>query len=132
MSKKAAAGVDFIQTQPVFDLEVFDKWWTALEKAGVHSKVKILPGILPPRSFKGLEFMMTHVPGIWVPPQVADRIREASDQKQEALDLALETMRTLKERYPIAGFHIYPLAWSENVPYILEQLGMLPPEASAA
>jgi 5,10-methylenetetrahydrofolate reductase len=126
MSKKAAAGVDFIQTQPVFDLEVFDKWWTALDKAGVHGKVKILPGILPPRSYKGLEFMMTHVPGIWVPPAAAARIRDAVDQKQEALDLALETMRTLKERYAIAGFHLYPLAWTENVPYILEQMNLMP------
>lgn len=131
MAKKAAAGVDFIQTQPVFDLDVFDKWWTALDKAGVHGKIKILPGILPPRSYKGLEFMMQHVPGIWVPPHVEKRIREATDQKQEALDLAIETMRTIKERYPIAGFHIYPLAWSENVPYILGQLGMLPAETSA-
>lgn len=126
MMKKAAAGVDFIQTQPVFDLEVFDKWWTALDKAGVHSKVKILPGILPPRSHKGLEFMMKHVPGIWVPPAAEARIREATDQKQEALDQALETMRALKERYPIAGFHLYPLAWTENVPYILGELGLLP------
>ena len=76
--------------------------------------------------------MMQHVPGIWVPPHVEKRIREAEDQKQEALDFSLETMRTLKERYPIAGFHIYPLAWTENVPYLLGELGLLPPEGIAA
>ncbi|MCC7517096.1 MAG: methylenetetrahydrofolate reductase [Pseudomonadales bacterium] len=125
MAKKVAAGVDFLQTQPVYDLDVFDKWWKALEREGVTKNTAILPGILPPRSYKGLEFMMQHVPGIWVPPQVAKRIQQAQDQKQEALDLALETMRTIKERYPIAGFHLYPLAWTENVPYILKELGLL-------
>lgn len=70
--------------------------------------------------------MMQHVPGIWVPPQVEERICNATDQKQEALDVALETMRVLKERYAIAGFHLYPLAWTENVPYILGELGLLP------
>lgn len=125
-SKKAAAGVDFLQTQPVFDLDLFDKWWRAMEAAGVTKKVAILPGILPPRSLKGLAFMMQHVPGIWVPPAVEKRIREAKDQREEGLLLSLETMRTLKARYPIAGFHIYPLAWSENVPYLLGELGLLP------
>jgi methylenetetrahydrofolate reductase (NADPH) len=132
MAKKAAAGVDFLQTQPVYDLDAFDKWWKELEREGVTKKVAILPGILPPRSHKGLAFMMQHVPGIWVPPHVEKRIREAEDQKQEALDFSLETMRTLKERYPIAGFHIYPLAWTENVPYLLGELGLLPPEGIAA
>ncbi len=103
-----------------------------MEREGVTKKVAILPGILPPRSHKGLAFMMQHVPGIWVPPHIEQRIRDAQNQQQEALDLALETMRVLKERYPIAGFHIYPLAWTENVPYLLSELGLLPPEENAA
>lgn len=126
MAKKAAAGLDYIQTQPVFDLDVFDKWWRELEKLGVTKKVAILPGILPPRSHKGLEFMMKNVPGIWVPPAVEQRMRQAQDQKQEALDICLENMRIIKERYPIGGFHLYPLAWTENVPYMLSELGLLP------
>jgi methylenetetrahydrofolate reductase (NADPH) len=120
------AGVDFLQTQPIFDLDVFDAWWTELDKLGLHQKVKILPGILPPRSLKGLQFMMQHVPGIWVPPSVVKRIEAASEQKEEAIIMSLETMQTIKQKYPIAGFHLYPLAWTETVPRMLKDLNLLP------
>jgi len=125
ISRKVEAGVDFLQTQPIFDLDAFDAWWTELDKLGLHRKVKILPGILPPRSLKGLQFMMEHVPGIWVPPAIVKRIENATDQKEEALQMCMETMHIIKQKYPVAGFHLYPLAWTENVPRILTDLKIL-------
>lgn len=125
ISRKVEAGVDFLQTQPIFDLDAFDQWWTELDKLGLHKRVKILPGILPPRSLKGLQFMMQHVPGIWVPPAIVKRIENAADQKEEALQMSMETMQVIRQKYPIAGFHLYPLAWTENVPRILTDLKML-------
>lgn len=124
--RKVEAGVDFLQTQPVFDLDAFDQWWTALDQLGLHSRVKILPGILPPRSLKGLQFMMQHVPGIWVPEKVVKRIEVAADQKEEAILMSLEMMEILRKKYPIAGFHIYPLAWTETVPRMLNDLNLMP------
>ena len=126
INRKVEAGVDFLQTQPIFDLDAFDAWWTELDKLGLHNKVKILPGILPPRSLKGLQFMMEHVPGIWVPPTVVKRIENAVDQKEEAIQMCMETMQAIRARYPIAGFHLYPLAWTENVPRILNDLKWMP------
>jgi methylenetetrahydrofolate reductase (NADPH) len=126
MHRKVEAGVDFLQTQPVFDLERFDAWWEALDKLGLHDRVKILPGILPPRSLRGLRFMMEHVPGIWVPSDIVGRIENASDQKEEGIHLCLEIMQAIKSRYPIAGFHLYPLAWTETVPRMLKDLNLYP------
>lgn len=126
IKKKVDAGVDFLQTQPVFDLEVFDQWWKALEAEGVTERVAILPGILPPRSVKGLEFMMNKVPGIWVPPHVEKRMRGAENAMQEGRNIALENMQVIREKYPIAGFHLYPLAWTDTVPWLLEELGLMP------
>jgi methylenetetrahydrofolate reductase (NADPH) len=126
INRKVEAGVDFLQTQPIFDLDAFDAWWNELDKLGLHQKVKILPGILPPRSLKGLQFMMQHVPGIWVPPAVVKRIEAASDQKEEGILMCLETMQTIRQKYPVAGFHLYPLAWTETVPRMLKDLNLLP------
>jgi methylenetetrahydrofolate reductase (NADPH) len=124
IKRKVDAGVDFLQTQPIFDLEAFEQWWQALDQLGLHKHVKILPGILPPRSLRGLNFMIENVPGIWVPPSVVSRIENASDQKEEAYALCVENMQKLREKYPIAGFHIYPLAWSDTVPRMLKDLGL--------
>ena len=129
IKRKVEAGVDFLQTQPIFDLDAFDAWWTELDKLGLHQQVKILPGILPPRSSKGLRFMMQHVPGIWVPSAVVKRIEQASDQKEEAITLCLEIMQKIRSQYPIAGCHLYPLAWTENVPRMLKDLNWLPAAA---
>lgn len=126
INRKVEAGVDFLQTQPIYDLDAFDQWWTALDQLGLHQRVKILPGILPPRSLKGLQFMVQHVPGIWAPPSVIKRIENASDQKEEAIEMCLQTMQTIKQKYPIAGFHLYPLAWTETVPRMLKDLNLLP------
>lgn len=126
INRKVEAGVDFLQTQPIFDLDTFDQWWSALDQLGLHKHVKILPGILPPRSLKGLQFMVQHVPGIWVPPAVMARIENASDQKEEAIEMCLQMMQTIKQKYPIAGFHLYPLAWTETVPRMLKDMNLLP------
>ncbi len=125
VARKIDAGVDFIQTQPIFDLKLFDEWWKALEDLGLTDKVAIILGILPPRSARGLEYMRDNVPGIWVPPEADERIKGAADQKAEGLKMALETMLELKEKYPIAGFHLYPLAWPEILEPLLEEAGLL-------
>ena len=126
VNRKVEAGVDFLQTQPIFDMDAFDQWWTALDQLGLHQHVKILPGILPPRSLKGLQFMVQHVPGIWVPPGVITRIENAKDQKEEGIEMCLQMMQTIKQKYPIAGFHLYPLAWTETVPRMLKDLNLFP------
>ena len=125
VARKVAAGADFIQTQPIFDLALFDEWWKALEDQGLTDKVAIIPGILPARSARGLEFMRDNVPGIWVPQAVDDRVKGADDQKAEGLKIARETMLELKEKYPIAGFHLYPLSWPEILKPLLEEAGLL-------
>ena len=42
---KVAAGADFIQTQPVFDTEAFQRWITKVEEAGLTDRVPILAGV---------------------------------------------------------------------------------------
>ncbi len=64
---------------------------------------------------------MKHVPGIWVPPHIVERIKDAQDQTLEGRMLALETMQLLREKYQVPGIHLYPLAWTDTVPWLLER-----------
>ena len=41
-AKKAAAGVDFIQTQCIYDMERFKEWMKMIRELGVHEKVHIM------------------------------------------------------------------------------------------
>ena len=130
--KKAKAGVDFLQTQPVFDLDAFDGWWREMERQGVTERVAILPGILPPKSARGFRFMKEQVPGMVIPESYVKRMEQAKDQQETGLAIALEIMHSLQEKYAIHGFHIYPVYWEAIVPTLLEKAGRLAPEEATA
>ncbi|HOR29502.1 MAG TPA: methylenetetrahydrofolate reductase [Candidatus Sumerlaeota bacterium] len=115
MNKKMRAGADFLQTQPVYDLAGFDRWMKAMIDLGLHEKIKILPGVLPPKSAKGLGFMKDNVPGMRVPDELIRRLEGAQDPAEEGKKLTLEIIEALLN-YPIAGLHVYPVYWEALMP----------------
>src|SRR3989442_12824427 len=71
--RKVEAGARWVQTQPVYDLAVLDRF---LERAG-GSSVPVLVGVLPLHSFRHAEFLHNEVPGITIPDHVRAQLREA-------------------------------------------------------
>ena len=45
--RAASAGADFVMTQPVFDLDRFEKWMAEVRARGIHSKTCIIASVLP-------------------------------------------------------------------------------------
>jgi homocysteine S-methyltransferase len=79
---KVEAGAEFAITQPVFDLEQFDRFLRQVESF----KIPIIAGIWPLVSLRNAEFLANEVPGVTVPVSVLDRMRKASGKgKEEAL-----------------------------------------------
>jgi homocysteine S-methyltransferase len=79
---KIEAGAEFAITQPVFDLEQFDRFLRQVESF----KIPIIAGIWPLVSLRNAEFLANEVPGVTVPVSVLDRMRKASGKgKEEAL-----------------------------------------------
>jgi homocysteine S-methyltransferase len=76
LHQKIESGARYILTQPVFDLE---KLLIALAKAGKVS-VPIMVGILPLASYRNAEFFHNEVPGMEVPDNIRERMREASEK----------------------------------------------------
>ena len=74
--------------------------------------------------------MLEHVPGIWIPDAVIERMRSAADPKREGIELALETIAHLRANYPIAGLHLYPLRWTSTLPALVEEAGLRNPPAA--
>jgi len=50
LAKKINAGVDFVQTQCIYDMERFNEWMKQVRNRGLHEKVKILAGVTPLKS----------------------------------------------------------------------------------
>ena len=126
LEKKIAAGAGFIQTQCIFDLPRFKRWMELVRERGLHKKVAILGGITPIKSMGAARFMKNKVSGIIIPDEIIDRLRGAQNKKQEGLNIAVETIKQLKEIEGVAGVHLMAIAWEETIPEIVERAGLYP------
>ncbi len=72
---KVEAGAEFAITQPVFDAQQLKNFLKRIE----HCRIPIIPGIWPLTSFRNAEFLNNEVPGVSVPSQVVERMRQAQD-----------------------------------------------------
>jgi methylenetetrahydrofolate reductase (NADPH) len=107
--KKAAAGTSFIQTQAVFDVELFKQWLEATHKEGITEKTAILAGVMPLKSAaQGQKLLETHT-DFNIPADVLNRLKAAGDaeaQKKEGLKIAVEIIKKLKALPGLRGVHI--------------------------
>ncbi|HUN53722.1 MAG TPA: methylenetetrahydrofolate reductase [Smithella sp.] len=109
LSKKIAAGADFIQTQSVFDVDAFKVWLEAVCKAGLADKTAILAGVLPLKSAaQAKELAETHT-DFMIPEAVIDRLSAAGGseaQEKEGVKIAAEIIKKLKGLPGLKGVHI--------------------------
>lgn len=128
MGKKIAAGVDFVQTQCIYNLDRFEKFMEQARDLGLTEKVYILGGVTPMKSVGMANYMKNLVPGMDVPVEVINRMKGVpkKDQAKEGIAIAIETIQRLKEMKGIAGVHVMAIEWEERVPEIVELAKLLP------
>jgi len=126
LAKKVEAGAQFIQTQAVFDLELFSRWMEEIRRLKLHEKVHILAGIIPLKSLQALRYMKNEVPGMVIPAWVEERMQNARDPKEEGVCIAVETIAALRAIEGVRGVHIMAVAWESIVPEIVRASGLFP------
>jgi len=99
---KAEAGARWCQTQPVYDLEVVERFFQR-----TRSPIPVVVGVLPLHSSRHAEFLHNEVPGITVPDGVRARMKEAGDRGLRAgIETAQVLVSQLRGRY--AGAYLMP------------------------
>ena len=128
LAKKVAAGVEFVQTQCIYNLDKFEQWMAGVVERGLHEKVYILAGLTPFKSAGMARYMKNRVPGMDVPDAVVKRMADTPKDKQaqEGIQICIESIERLKEVKGVAGFHIMAIEWEEKVPEIVESAGLYP------
>ncbi|WFD09809.1 methylenetetrahydrofolate reductase [Tepidibacter hydrothermalis] len=99
--QKIERGVNFFQTQPVFDIEKLEKFTKKVE----HIDIPILYGLMPLKSVKFANYLNKNVPGIDIPQNLIDRLEKGG--KQETLNILKETYSNIKGMSK--GIHIFPM-----------------------
>ena len=128
LAKKVAAGVEFIQTQCIYNLDKFELWMKQVRDRGLHEKVYILAGVTPFKSAGMAKYMKNRVPGMDVPDEVVNRMSGVPKEKQpeEGIKICVESIQRLKEVEGVRGFHVMAIEWEEMVPEIVERIGLYP------
>lgn len=126
LEKKINAGVNFIQTQCVFDMDRFRKFMEMVVERGLHKKAYIMAGITPIKSLGAARYMKNNVSGITIPDALITRLQGAENKKAEGLNICIETIQQCKEIEGVAGVHVMAIAWEEVVPEIVERAGLYP------
>lgn len=125
---KIAAGAEFIQTQPVFDLATFSKWLVEVRR-GASRDVPIIAGVLVLRSAEQAE-RLSKVPGVAIGPETIGRMKKATDPESEGVAIAVEMVKELRVLPGVRGVHLYAIEWPEAVGRVVDAAGLLPrPEA---
>jgi methylenetetrahydrofolate reductase (NADPH) len=144
LAKKVAAGVNFIQTQLIYDLPRFKKFMERVVDLGLHEKVAILAGVGPLKSAGMAKYMRDKVPGMMVDnyyisemdKAVAnipkeDKAARSAAWKARGIELCIEQIREIKQIPGIAGVHIMAVEWEAALRSVTEGAGLLPRPASA-
>jgi methylenetetrahydrofolate reductase (NADPH) len=128
LAKKIRAGVDFIQTQCIYNMAKFREFIRQANDMGLTEKAYILAGVTPMKSLGMAKYMKGKVPGMDVPDEIINRMQGAAkgQQAEEGIKIALEQIAEFKEMKGVHGVHLMAIEWEHRVPEIAERAGMLP------
>ena len=119
IERKIEAGAHFFQTQAIYQPEKLARAVEAIRPTGV----KVIAGVLLLKSPRVVDFINTKLAGLMVPEAIGERIRRAGDPLEEAIELAIEQVRVIRE---IAdGVHVMALGLDDVVPRILREAGVI-------
>jgi len=134
LAKKAEAGAEFIQTQYIFDVPVFERFMAQVRDLGLHEKLFILAGVGPLRSPKAAEFMRTRVPGVVIPDAIVDRLNKTPKARwaEEGMQICVDIIEQVRSIPGVAGVHVMAFRQEEMVAEIIRRAGCFPRVGDAA
>jgi methionine synthase / methylenetetrahydrofolate reductase (NADH) len=102
---KVEAGAEFVMTQPVYDLRLFENFINRIQDV----RIPILLGLLPLASARNAEFLHNEVPGMTIPEHIRKRMQSAGDGeagRAEGIKISREALLDCKPM--IHGCYIMP------------------------
>ena len=103
---KINKGVDFFQTQYVFDAKLLNEYMKVLGDEGILEKTNFIIGIGPFASAKSAKWMNENLFGVDVPDQIIKRLEGAEDQKEESKKICMELIEDFRSIQGVRGVHL--------------------------
>lgn len=117
--KKCESGAEFFLTQPIYDLNTVE-YVKSLPK---ERNYKILAGVMPPVSYKNVQFLNNELAGVNIPPELVERFKpDMSREEAQAVgeEIACDIISRVKD-YVDGIYIIAPFNRCEMVKSIIEK-----------
>ena len=118
---KINSGVDFFQTQYVFDAKVLSEYMKVLGDEGILEKTNFIIGIGPFASAKSAKWMNENLFGVDVPDQIIKRLEGAEDQKEESKKICIELIDNFRNIQGVKGVHLMGHKKEEVISEIIKE-----------
>ena len=103
---KINTGVNFFQTQYVFEIKKLKNYMKVLEDSGILEKTFFLIGLGPFASAKSAKWMNVNLFGVDVPEEIIKRLEQSNDAKDESKKICIEMIQAFKEIKGVNGIHL--------------------------
>ena len=118
---KIKMGVNFFQTQYVFDEILLKEYMKVLEDAGILEKTFFIIGLGPFASANSANWMNKNLFGVNVPENIIRRLEQASDAKQESKKICQELINKFKDIKGVKGIHLMGHNKEEEISEIIQE-----------
>ena len=119
--EKINKGVDFFQTQYVFDAKLLNEYMKVLGDEGILEKTNFIIGLGPFASAKSARWMNENLFGVDVPDQIIKRLEGAKDQKEESKKICIELIDNFRNIQGVKGIHLMGHRKEEVISEIIKE-----------
>ena len=119
--EKINKGVDFFQTQYVFDAKLLNEYMKVLGDEGILEKTNFIIGLGPFASAKSARWMNENLFGVDVPDQIIKRLEGAKDQKEESKKICIELIDNFRNIQGVKGVHLMGHKKEEVISEIIKE-----------
>jgi 5,10-methylenetetrahydrofolate reductase len=125
LARKIEAGAQFVQTQYCYDIAMLERYMAAVRDMGLDRKCFILVGVGPLASARTGNWIRNNVPGVHIPDEIIERLKQAESPKAEGKKICVELIQQIREIPGVAGVHVMAYRQEEFVTEIILDSGVL-------
>jgi 5,10-methylenetetrahydrofolate reductase len=117
LQKKVDYGIEFVITNPIFDIHSFRQFTKRVE----NMPVSVIPTVLLLKSAGMARYIDRNIKNVSIPSEMIREIQKSPDKKAQCIKIAAELINEIKEM-GMAGVMISTAGWEDRVPRILDQV----------
>ena len=122
--RKCEAGVNFVQTQVCFDMDIARNYMSRIVASKLTYKTRFMLALAPLPSANVARWVQDNVKGAIVPNTIVDRLAQAADPEREGIEICAELMREMAAIPGVSGVNLHKFGALDAIPAAISASGV--------